>query len=201
MSSNSTEASKGQMTRHQLIQVARRLFSEHGYHNTALSDIQQATGLTKGAFYHHFQSKQELALAILEQARRDYEEALIAPAMKEKTPGRQLAALLHGFVRLYHQPDWSNCLMMTTLSAELNATDATLHTAVCDMHAEMLAMWSECILAAQKHGEINTELSAGTLARWIMSTMMGLLLTGKLHGDAADPDAVIELFKDSLLRR
>ena len=72
---------RGQATRHDLMNIARRLFSEHGFSGTALADIQQASGLTKGAFYHHFRSKEDMALALLESARAEYERRLIAPAM------------------------------------------------------------------------------------------------------------------------
>ncbi|MBN1509021.1 MAG: helix-turn-helix transcriptional regulator, partial [Sedimentisphaerales bacterium] len=49
-----TIQSRGQTTKADILQVARQLFSEHGYHKTGIADIQEATGLTKGAFYHHF---------------------------------------------------------------------------------------------------------------------------------------------------
>ena len=43
---------RGRATRADIVNVARRLFSEHGYHQTGISDIQAATGLTKGCLLY-----------------------------------------------------------------------------------------------------------------------------------------------------
>lgn len=46
---------------------ALRLFLEHGYEGTSLSDLMKASGLSKGAVYHYFRSKEELFEAAIEQ--------------------------------------------------------------------------------------------------------------------------------------
>ncbi|MEJ2868178.1 TetR/AcrR family transcriptional regulator [Actinomycetospora sp. OC33-EN08] len=52
-------------TRRRLLLAAADCFSTHGYHGAALSDILTSAGLTKGALYFHFSSKQALAEALL----------------------------------------------------------------------------------------------------------------------------------------
>src|SRR5438045_891072 len=81
---------RGRDTRHEILSVAKQLFSEFGYHHTGLSDIQAATGLTKGAFYHHFRSKEELALAVLESARSDYAARLFTDPAETQSPGARI---------------------------------------------------------------------------------------------------------------
>jgi AcrR family transcriptional regulator len=68
---NSTEVDSG--TRDQLIQRALELFERNGYPRTSVEDIVDAAGLTKGAFYHHFQSKEE----VLEIIHNDYVDAQV----------------------------------------------------------------------------------------------------------------------------
>lgn len=51
-------------TRRKLLEVAALRFADGGYHGTSYDDLIAATGLSKGAGYHHFRSKQELALAV-----------------------------------------------------------------------------------------------------------------------------------------
>jgi len=51
----------------ELIDCAQRLFFEKGYEATTVADILERTGLSKGAFYHHFSSKEELLHALIER--------------------------------------------------------------------------------------------------------------------------------------
>jgi TetR/AcrR family transcriptional repressor of nem operon len=60
-------AAKGESTRERLLEVAQGLVLERGYAGTSLDDILQATGLTKGAFFHHFRSKADLGRAVVER--------------------------------------------------------------------------------------------------------------------------------------
>jgi TetR/AcrR family transcriptional repressor of nem operon len=61
-------SAKGKLTRRNIIEKALQLFSVKGYFNTSISDILQATGLTKGGLYCHFKSKEEVWRAVYEHA-------------------------------------------------------------------------------------------------------------------------------------
>lgn len=67
----STDLDSG--TRLLLVQRALELFERHGYPRTSVEDIVDAAGLTKGAFYHHFRSKEE----VLEIIHNDYVDAQV----------------------------------------------------------------------------------------------------------------------------
>jgi TetR/AcrR family transcriptional regulator, cholesterol catabolism regulator len=49
----------------QFIETAMKLFAEKGYYSTSIQDIVDAWGISKGAFYHHFSSKEDLMLAVI----------------------------------------------------------------------------------------------------------------------------------------
>jgi AcrR family transcriptional regulator len=57
---------RGEETRAQLIQTAAQAFAEQGYDATSVAEICQRAGVSKGAFYHHFDSKQDLFLDLLD---------------------------------------------------------------------------------------------------------------------------------------
>lgn len=66
-------ATKGESTRERIVAASEKLILEQGFAGTSLSDILAATGLTKGAFFHHFADKDELGRAVLERyAVNDY---------------------------------------------------------------------------------------------------------------------------------
>lgn len=60
----------GTATRVAIMDAAERLILERGFAGTPIDDILEAAGLTKGAFFHHFGSKQELAHALIERYAR-----------------------------------------------------------------------------------------------------------------------------------
>ncbi len=56
-----------QETRHRILESALVLFSKNGYDATSVDEICQASGVSKGAFYHHFPTKQSIFLELLER--------------------------------------------------------------------------------------------------------------------------------------
>lgn len=51
----------------QILKAARETFTEQGFHNTRMSDIAEASGLSKGALYWYFESKDAIILSLLEK--------------------------------------------------------------------------------------------------------------------------------------
>lgn len=68
---------KGEKTRTDIVECARRLFYEHGYDGTSFSDIVEASGLYRGNIYHYFKAKDEILKAVIEQHLVEY-RALLA---------------------------------------------------------------------------------------------------------------------------
>ena len=58
---------RAEVTRQRIIDAAVDLFNERGFGETGLADVLQRAGVTKGAFYYHFDSKDALAVAIIDQ--------------------------------------------------------------------------------------------------------------------------------------
>ncbi|WP_018133302.1 TetR/AcrR family transcriptional regulator [Effusibacillus pohliae] len=89
----------------QLIKTAVRLFEERGYAGTSVQDIVSAAGVTKGAFYHYFTSKEDVLMVLhqqyinrlLEQSR----EVCNDPALPPKQKLRELMRILLGEIAEY----------------------------------------------------------------------------------------------------
>src|SRR5262249_36276386 len=75
----------GPATRKKLLDAAVRAIREKGYAATAVEDLCARTAVTKGAFFHHFESKDALALAAIDHFGQR------AEAMFDSAPYRQLA--------------------------------------------------------------------------------------------------------------
>ena len=62
--------------RHQLVEVALRVFAERGYHDASMNDIAEAAGVTKPVLYQHFASKRELFSELLTDVGAELQETI-----------------------------------------------------------------------------------------------------------------------------
>lgn len=85
--------------RAQLLDAAARLFREHGYHAASMRDIAKAVGMLSGSIYYHFESKEELLLAVYEEGARRFGEAVDAATARENTPWARLHAACAAHLR------------------------------------------------------------------------------------------------------
>ncbi|MCE5328731.1 TetR/AcrR family transcriptional regulator [bacterium] len=85
-----------QDTRKNIIDVARRLFSEYTYLGVSMSDIAKRLNITKAALYYHFVSKAEIYENVLTEVFNNL-KSLIAEALSEETVDKKL----HKFVKNY----------------------------------------------------------------------------------------------------
>lgn len=82
---------RAEATRDGILAAAVRLFGEVGYGNTALSDVIEEAGVTKGAAYYHFPTKESVAVAVM--GRSDAKVAEIVDAVLTQ-PGSALENLI-----------------------------------------------------------------------------------------------------------
>ncbi|WP_059020282.1 TetR/AcrR family transcriptional regulator [Mycobacterium sp. M26] len=75
---------RAEVTRQSVVDAAISLFSKKGYGETTLAEVQQLAGVTKGAFYYHFDSKDALAAAVIaefhDKIRTAFRQAIDPPA-------------------------------------------------------------------------------------------------------------------------
>lgn len=76
-----TQAERSATTTTALLTTARRLFGERGYADVSIEEIAREAGVTRGALYHHFKSKEELFAALFEAI----EQELVGNALKAAT--------------------------------------------------------------------------------------------------------------------
>jgi AcrR family transcriptional regulator len=85
-----TQAQRSAATRGALVASARTLFAEHGFAGAGREDIVAAAGVTRGAMYHHFASKEDLFAAVVEQIEEEVVAGVATAAMVTDDPIEQL---------------------------------------------------------------------------------------------------------------
>lgn len=95
---------RGSLTRERLLESAESLFVEHGYQQVSIDRIVQLAGVTKGAFYHHFEDKLGAFRAVFERIDQEMSERVIEAANGGNTIMEMLRAGMRRCFELCVQP-------------------------------------------------------------------------------------------------
>ncbi|MEU3448198.1 TetR/AcrR family transcriptional regulator [Streptomyces thermolilacinus] len=109
---NGVRAQQREQTRRALLAESRRLFATRGYASVHLSEVVQAAGVTKGALYHHFESKAALFRAVLEQVQQEVAAHVAATADAEEGSWNQLTSGCHAFLRATTEPSVQRIMLV-----------------------------------------------------------------------------------------
>jgi AcrR family transcriptional regulator len=72
--------------RHQLVEVALRVFAAQGFHGTSMSDIAVAAGVTKPVLYQHFGSKRQLYAELVTEVGNQLQEVIVKAVASAGSP-------------------------------------------------------------------------------------------------------------------
>jgi len=171
---------KGHATRASILQTAAEVFAERGYADTTLSELIARSGLTKGAFYFHFSSKEQLAFAVLEEKQRQWLRFVGQRVLAKPKAIDQLRALGPALIRL-HREDPS------AYSASRLSRDLGRMPELADSVRAQMRSWIELVAGiisrAQRDGDLPSELDAAALATILVAATDGL----KDLSDVLDP--------------
>lgn len=107
-----TKAAQRAETTRRLLTIARDHFAAHGYAQTATETIVQVAGVTRGALYHHFGSKEGLFAAVVAEVQRDVAQQVAAAAAGAAEPWAQLLVGCRAFLRACLAPDVQRILLI-----------------------------------------------------------------------------------------
>ncbi len=95
---------RGEATRQRLLAAARELFGERGYEDTSIEEVLVASGVARGALYHHFQSKAELFDAVAEAVFGEVASLTDEAARDGATPRERLRAGARAWLEIACDP-------------------------------------------------------------------------------------------------
>lgn len=91
-------AERSVQTRESLVAAARSLFAERGFTDVSTEEIVRAARMTRGALYHHFESKEDLFRAVYEDVERDLVKRIAAGAILTTDPLEALRTGVRAFL-------------------------------------------------------------------------------------------------------
>lgn len=176
-------------TRQKLLDATLRLMLRQGYAATTVDQICAVAELTKGSFFHYFDSKDAVAKAAVDAFAQIGTE-LYSPAWQDPTqdPLEQLHRLLDIMITFNQRPDEPCVCMVGMMSQELAAVNDEMRTA-CSGH---LQDWADrvtrMLTEAKKIHRVKVDFDPDQVAWFLNSLWQGSMLIGKTRGG---PDMII----------
>lgn len=189
--------SKAEKTKQFIIEKTAPVFNTKGYTSTSLSDIAEATGLTKGSIYGNFENKEEVALAAYRYNAGSLKEKMIS-SFSDKFPTS--IDKLYAFVAFYRE-SWTSVLLsggcpLMNAATESDDTFPDLKNLVTQSFVEWISKISSVISDGQEKGELNEKPDAEEYASLFIMMIEGGILLSKTMGD----EKFLNLALDHILR-
>ena len=168
-----TQAERRSRSRAALLESAARGLSRYGYGNLTLEQVASGAGYTRGALYHQFAGKEDLALAVVKWVASTWEHEVWEPAHRESDPVAILAALARGHV-VYCRRDIARVIM--ALRVEFAGREHPVgETIERIVHGNALR-FAALITAGRDAGSIPAGPPAETLAVASIGAMEGIAI-------------------------
>ena len=178
-----TQAARRARTRSALLEAAARGLSRHGYSDLVLERVASEAGYTRGALYHLFASKEELALAVLAWVDETWwaEVGHLLPGGADPVGVLTAVARAHA---VYCRRDVARVIM--TLRVEFSGQDHPVGRAIKKVEDRLVENCSRLIRAGRKNGTIPPGPPARVTARALLGAVEGLVIsvTGQAPFDA-----------------
>jgi TetR/AcrR family transcriptional repressor of nem operon len=158
-----------------IVHESLKLFSSKGYCSTSITDILCAASTSKGGFYNHFATKEDLFYEVLAEAQRIWREKTLAGLNEIQSPIEKIKRLLENYKDQYLK-DTENfpggCIFIT-FSVELDDQQPHLAREVNKGFVGLKAMLKRLLDEGKALGELNDDVSTSAITEMLFAGMVG----------------------------
>jgi TetR/AcrR family transcriptional repressor of nem operon len=196
--------SRALATRERILQAAAGLFALKGFHDTTLKEVLTSAEVTTGAFFHHFQNKDDLGFAVIDRhmQRRRLQLNKIEVALP---PGPDEGLLRPVFRRLDAIAEMARKRERTkggcvigNLSASLSDTHEAFRRRLAECFEEMAHEFEPHLAAAIEECMLPQRMDAMELARYVVTVIEGAILLARTRRDGQLITGQFEFLKGHL---
>lgn len=179
----------GPETEARILSAAAECFSRKGFDGTGVADVCTTAGVSKGAFYHHFPSKQAVFLALLNRWLTVLDEQLLA-ATQQTSSAAEAMKRIAGMSRVVFQSASGQLPIFLEFWSQ-SAHDPNVWKNTIAPYQRYREYFSLLIETGVAEGSIR-KADAATAGPALMALVIGVLLQGMMDPSGADWSAVME---------
>jgi AcrR family transcriptional regulator len=186
-----SEAAK-EARRTQILDAAVRCFAQRGYYETTIEDLVTETGLSRGALYLYYPSKEAIYLSISERWSCGLQEAIHARLTPELSPASILQIIIE--VNGEHVQAEAEACRILMEGWNLASHIPALAERKGEQQAHNVAALSQLLRAGIEAGEFRTDMDVETQARILMAILHGLMVQWHRQPGSVDWHAIASEF-------
>jgi AcrR family transcriptional regulator len=187
MTAKTQTARQPDVTRETILDAAFQEVHRHGFQAASLSNILAKTGLTKGALYHHFPTKDDLGLAVIDEVVREGLDAMLfAPLRESDVPFETLLDIVR---RKAQRADLENVSLgcpLNNLMQEMSPLNPTFKKRLNGVLATWQSAVADALVRAQKQGTVRRDVDCRAAALFIVSSWEGCVGVAKAMQSVKD---------------
>ena len=170
-------------TRERLLQAASREIYRSGFQSAGLGTILASAGVTKGALYYHFKSKEALGYAVVEEViAPDVHGKWVRPLQSVKDP---IDALIGAVQRIPVRPeDVRGGCQLNNLAQEMSPLDAGFRKRLATVFHAWRKGVADALREGQIHGVVHREVEPAEAAGFLIAMVEGYVSLAKNAQDA-----------------
>ena len=185
-------------SKERLLAGAKELFLARGYTGTTVDAICEKAGLTKGSFYHFFDSKEELALAVLDWSLRRGGQVLTSGGHSRIADPLERAFAFLEDLENFSPELWSGGCLLGSFALELADTNPRMQHAVSQLFQSVTDDFASKLEPIATHCAEKPAPTAAELADALLGTLEGSIVLAKAHRDPTRIPRAIRGFRLSL---
>ena len=177
--------------RQRILAVARSLVLSKGFPATTLDEVCEKADVTKGGFYYHFKSKDQLALALVEHHYDQLSSALMEGSYhKLDDPRDRLLGFLDRTAEVMQGPVLKDGCILGVLTLDMAETQEETRIALSQRFSDLEAFLVTDLQAALRESAVQDSVASATgLARQFLMILEGSIVLSKAHND---PEVLLE---------
>lgn len=193
---------RSEITRNKILSSAVKQFATEGYDHTAVADICREAGLSKGAFFHHFPTKQALFLAVLNARLMDLDQQLAGVLQESSSVADGLVNMAGVTSEVFASADGQLGMFLEFWTQAIHDPEVWQATiAPYRRYADLFAGYLQAGIEDGSLQPVDTDLAS----RVVVALALGMLLQGVMDPDGAPWDEMtkngIRLLLSGLQRR
>lgn len=173
---------KSEATRQNILQKAFKLTYSHGYQMTSVDEIIATTQVTKGAFYYHFKTKDEMGLAIINELMiPNFKNTFIEPFQSDENPMDTIYNLMHYLLMENEDLKVEYGCPASNFTQEMAPWNVDFTKALNQLSLQWENVMIDSIEKGKINGEVKIEVNAKEVAVFVLSGYWGVRNLGKLE--------------------
>lgn len=190
---------KSAQTKNNILDTAFRVASNSSLNDLTIGSLSAALDMSKSGLFAHFNSKENLQLAVLEYAEDRYTEQVINPTMEIADPLERLKAIAALWLDWYESLEAGNCIFITAL-VELDDQEGRVHELVKAQLGRLISYLIHRVQVCIDHQQINANTDPEQFVFEWYSLYTGSQLTRLMGLETNDRKRFKQSF-DALLQR